>query len=168
MFEFTILAHFMRYPAMQPADVYKLIHQAAMGSEHAVSDARSARRWLERELVEMGNGPNEPVIDPLSEETGIARVHLRPYIVAGGDSAKLLDAFLTTANQHRGDKNLLQTYWGAALNLTESRQLPFSLRQMQEFFTPLKEQNFPALHHTLEYERLYRPAYRVILKSFLG
>lgn len=31
-----------------------------------------------------------------------------------------------------------------------------------EFFSELKEKNFPAVHHSAEYEKLYRSAYRVI------
>ena len=42
-----------RYPQLEPRDLYKLAHQAALGSEHALTDQVGVRRWLERELVEM-------------------------------------------------------------------------------------------------------------------
>ena len=70
--------HLARYPKMQARDVYKLLHQAAMGSEHAVTDIASARAWLERELAEIGPGPAEPLVDPISPDGQIARIHLRP------------------------------------------------------------------------------------------
>jgi hypothetical protein len=165
--ESTLLAHFNRYPAMQIADVYKLIHQAAMGSEHAIRDERSAHSWLTRELAEMGEGPVEPLLDPLSGETGIARVHLRPYIASGGDPAKLLEAFVRTANQHKGQSRLLETYWQAAVSLAESGQIPFSVDEMRSFIIPLAAQGFPAVHHSSEYQKLYRPAYRVVQGSLL-
>lgn len=167
MFESTLLAHFTRYPAMQLADMYKLIHQAAMGSEHAVRDIESARNWLTRELAEMRKGPVEPLVDPLSAETGITRVHLRPYIASGGNPAKLLEAFVRTANQHNGSTDRLERYWAEAICLAESGQLPFSAPEIQRFFEPLKAQNFPAVHHSPEYEHLYHPAYRVILQEYL-
>jgi hypothetical protein len=152
---------------MQLADVYKLIHQAAMGSEHAIRDERSARSWMTRELAEMGEGPVEPLLDPLSVETGIVRVHLRPYIASGGDPAKLLEAFLCTANQHKGQIRLLETYWQAAVSLAESGQIPFSVDEMRSFIIPLAAQGFPAVHHSSEYQKLYRPAYRVVQGSLL-
>ena len=31
-----VRSHLARYPAMQPADAYKLLHQATLGSEHAM------------------------------------------------------------------------------------------------------------------------------------
>ncbi len=167
MFESILLAQLASYPAMQLADIYKLIHQAAMGSEHAIRDEKSAGDWLTRELAEMGEGPVEPLVDPLSGETGIVRVHLRPYIASGGDPAKLLEAFVRTANQHNGSTDRLERYWAEAISLAESGQLPFSEPEMQRFFEPLKAQNFPAVHHSPEYEHLYHPAYRVILQEYL-
>ena len=167
LIESTITSHFTRYPAMQLTDVYKLIHQAAMGSEHAVRDIESARNWLTRELAEMGEGPDEPLREPLSDETGIIRVHLRPYIASGGDPAKLLDAFIRTANQHKGQVGLLETYWQAAVSLAESGQIPFSVDEMRSFIIPLAAQGFPAVHHSSEYQKLYRPAYRVVHGSLL-
>jgi len=88
---------------MQIQDVYKLLHQAAMGSEHAVSNPESARGWLIRELAEMGEGVPEPLIDPISPDDEIVRVHMRPYVAAGYDPDLLLDAFIRTANEYRGD-----------------------------------------------------------------
>ena len=38
--DIVLPAHFSRYPAMKIQDIYKLIHQAALGSEHAVSNRR--------------------------------------------------------------------------------------------------------------------------------
>ena len=71
MFESILASHFARYPAMQLTDLYKLIHQAALGSEHAICAEASAREWLTRELAEMGVGPAEPLPDLLSVQTGI-------------------------------------------------------------------------------------------------
>jgi len=93
--------HFLRYPQMQIADLYKLLHQAALGSEHAVRDERVARDWLEDELVEMGDGPDDPLMDPLTPDGQILRVHLRPYRRAGKKSEMLLKAFIQTANEWR-------------------------------------------------------------------
>jgi hypothetical protein len=158
----TVLqAHFSRYPAMQIEDMYKLIHQAALGSEHAVANAESARNWLLNELTAMGTGTDEPLIDPLSDETGIVRIHLRPFIALGGDPETLLSAFIRTANEFSGDVQTLQNYWNIAYGLGR-----FSPRELDGFIQSMQEKSFPAVHHTLEYERLCHPAYRVVARQF--
>lgn len=161
MFKMILQSHLTRYPEMQIEDVYKLIHQAVMGSEHAITDPETARKWMERESAEMGRGPVEPVIDPISPDGEIIRVHLRPYVLCGGTLEALLDAFIRTANEHHGDIHLLESYWEIAASLDA-----FPASVMDEFIRSMKAQNYPAVHHSSEYERLYRPAYRVILRKY--
>jgi hypothetical protein len=168
--ETILLVHLARYPAMQLADMYKLIHQAALGSEHAIRDPESARNWLTRELAGMGDGCRatsrqdipEPLTDPLSDETGIVRIHLRPYIASGSDPDKLLEAFIRTANEFLGSTQTLENYWEVAARLSH-----FPAAGMITFIQSMRTQNYPAVHHSTEYERLYCPAYRVIKKEYL-
>lgn len=160
-FESVLLSHFARYPAMQLADLYKLVHQAALGSEHAVNDIQAARNRLSDELSALGDGPDEPLLDLLQEETGILRVHLRPYLASGGDPDRLWQAFLRTVNEFRGDPQTLERYWQAATRLGR-----FPPAEMETFIQSLRAQNFPAVQHSPEYKRLYRPAYRVIWQGF--
>jgi hypothetical protein len=161
--EAVLRAHFVRYPFMQIQDVYKLIHQAALGSEHAISSIEGARKWMERELAEMSTGPDEPVVDPISADDQIVRVHLRPYVAQGGAPETLLDAFLRTANEYRGDLQVLKDCWNTA-----SAMQCFPSAEMDDFIQSMQAQNYPAVHHSAEYERLYRPAYRVIWRKFIS
>ena len=157
-----------RYPLMQPQDLYKLLHQAALGSEHAVRDAQAARDWLARELASLLPGPLDPLCDPLSPDGRILRLHLRPFLAQGGDPQTLLEAFIQTANQFHGSPQDLRLGWAAALQLARDGQLPFSPALLAEFFTPLEEQGFPALHHSLAYAQAYHPAYRVVAREYAG
>ena len=160
----TILRdHLSRYPAMQIQDIYKLIHQAAMGSEHAVASAEGAREWLERELVEMGTGPQEPMLDPICTDGQIVRLHLRPFVAQGGDTVTLLNAYIRTANEYRGDPHVVREYWNAANAMQH-----FPSASMNEFMEAMRTKKYPAAHHSPEYERLYRPAYRVIWRKFIA
>lgn len=158
--EEVLRSHFVRYPSMQIQDVYKLIHQAAMGSEHAISSVEGARKWMERELAGMGAGPEEPVTDPISADGQILRVHLRPFVAQGGDAEMLLNAFIRTANEFRGDIKVLQTHWEVATGMEH-----FPIDQMDDFIQSMQAQNYPAVHHSPEYERSYRPAYRVVWQA---
>jgi hypothetical protein len=162
MFESILRSHLTRYPAMQIQDVYKLIHQAALGSEHAAPDPESARTWMEREIAEMGDGPSEPVVDPISADGEIVRVHLRPYVLRGDSLEKLVEVFIRTANEYRGEIALLESFWATAVRLGK-----FPAADMDNFFQPMKVDNFPAVHHSSEFKKAYSPAYRVIARKFL-
>ena len=94
--------HLKRYPAMQLEDVYKLLHQAALGSGHAVPEEQLARRRLAEEVQALDDGPDEPVADVISPDGRLARIHLRAYRDAGHDFGALADAFILTAGSYRG------------------------------------------------------------------
>ncbi len=155
-------AHFNRYPAMQIQDLYKLVYQAAMGSEHATPDPVSARAWLISELNEMGDGPAEPLLDPVSPDGEILRVHLRPYAASGGDAELLLGAFLRTARDFHGQPETLEAYWAAA-----ARTHLFPAPEMDEFIETMRARRLPAAHHSESYARNYKPAYRVVARRYL-
>ena len=156
-----------RYPLLQMTDLYKLLHQASLGSEHAVKDEAGVRAWLERELATMGAGPDEPLLDDISPTGEIVRLHLRPYVEAGGEPEKLLVAFLRTAREYRGSVERLRRYWEIATEMAFDGLLPFPPDRMGEFLQRLEQQGFPVLHHSQVYEELYRPAYRIIARTFL-
>lgn len=160
MLESVVRSHLVRYPEMQIQDTYKLIHQAVMGSGHAVSNSEAARLWLERELTEMGEGIPEPLIDPISADGEMVRVHLRPFLAQGGDPQKLLSAFLHTANEFRGDEATLKREWDIA-----TRMEIFPPAEMDDFIRSMP--GYPAAHHSAIFTRRYRPAYRVILQKYL-
>ncbi len=160
-------SHLRRYPEMQAADLYKLLHQAALGSEHAVRDEQAARDWLEHELAEMGDGPDDLLMDPISPDGQILRVHLRPYLRAGKKPESLLRAFIQTANEWRGSFENLKEYGATARRLAQAGTGSIRDEEIEAFFAKMEEQGFPAVHHSEIYERLYCPAYRVVARQFL-
>jgi hypothetical protein len=125
------------------------------------------RRWLERELVEMGAGPDDPLVDPVSADGQIVRLHLRPYLAAGGDPDILLDAFVRTAQEFHGSFETLRRYLRYAVKIDLGGNLPFTLDAMLGFFARMESLGFPAAHHSEQFERIYRPAYRVIHLAYL-
>lgn len=155
----------LRYPLMQLDDLYKLIFQAAMGSEHAVPDREAAASYLQEELKKMGSGPVEPLIDPISPDGRIVRVHLRPYLQSGEDPGILLNAFLRTADRFQGSLEKLPAWWKDAIALIEEQQLPLQVKHSQTFFSRMADMGFPAVHHSRAYLSAYKPAYRVVLKD---
>lgn len=157
----------MRYPALEIPDLYKLVHQAAMGSEHAVRDTLAARRWLDRELAQLGPGPTVPTIEALTPGGDLVRVNIRPFLRDGGSPEALLAALIRTANEYRGSTATLATYWSLLEAMADSGEIRFPREELAAYFDRKRREGFPAAHHSHAYIELYRPAYRVVRYEFL-
>jgi hypothetical protein len=162
-----LTSHLLRYPQMQVQDIYKLLQQAALGSGHAVRDEQAARDWLVRELAGMGDGPEDPLMDQLSPDGQILRVHLRVYVASGKAPETLLQAFIRTANEWRGSPEMLREYGAVASRVAKAGNGSVQREEFETFFAKMEEQDFPAVHHSEVYQRLYHPAYRVVARQFL-
>lgn len=156
-----------RYPQMQVRDLYKLLHQSAMGSEHAVGDIRTARSRLDREIASLGGGPDDPPVDPISPDGHIVRVHLRPYLHAERNLDRLLAAFIQTAYEWHGSPEYLKEYGTIAVLVVKDGLLLISGADVVSFWAEQETRGYPAVHHSEIYKQLYRPAYRVVAREFL-
>jgi len=156
-----------RYPRWALEDLYKLVHQAAMGSEHAVTDEAHARAWLVRELADLRSGPDEPLLDPISADGLIVRVHLRPFVRVGLDSEVLLAAFLRTGKEFRGSTECIEESFSEATRLVRDGLLAFDEADVSRFFARMKAAGFPTVRHSAVFRAEYNPAYRVVARAFL-
>jgi hypothetical protein len=200
--------HLQRYPQMELADIYKLLHQAATGAAHAAPkfsgsaahaapkfsgsaahaapkfsdsaahaapkfsdsaahaapglDVSAVRASIERELRAMGNGPTEPVIDPISPDGQLARVHLRAYAAAGHDIEALARAFVETAERRPPDRDKLERFCGCLGEFAETGKIAFDASRVRAYFAQVVEGSYPAVRHSEVFRAAYRPAYRVV------
>jgi hypothetical protein len=157
----------VRFPAMEPQDVYKLVYQATMGSRPAGLDSAMAARWLDREVRDLGPGPTEPVLDTISADGRMVRVNLRPYLAAGGDRAALLRAFVRTAREFGGSTSDLRRWLCYVERLSGDGELRFPADALHRYFASMAAAGYPAVEHSAAYEAAYRPAYRVVLGALL-
>jgi len=164
--ESLLRVHLLRYPLMQAEDVYKLLFQAVMGPVHALADPASARLWLLSEMNAAAAGPKEPLIDPIACGGPMARVHLRPWLLADLDPDLLFDAFARTPLSYRGSIHRLETACQEASVWLRRRQAPIA-EAFDVLIPTLREPGFPALRHSPGYRAAYRPAYRVVDMSLL-
>ena len=167
-FRMIVLAHYSRYPLSQIEDLYKLTHQAALGSEHAVKDIKTAREGLVREMAQLAAFSVEPLIDEISPDECIVRVHLKPYLEAGGDPENLLQAFIRTANEYQGSVELLGQYWKSIEGMSQQGEIMFPPDSLRSFIERMESLSFPAVHHSAKYQGAYHPSYRVIARDFLS
>ena len=163
-----ILDHVRRYPKMEAQDLYKLIHQGTMGSEHAVDDPEKARAWMEEEVNNLQPGPEEPLLDPISPSGEIVRINLRPYLEAGGSHQYLLKAFIRTANEYKGSSEAILEGWTHVEEMVRLKDLEFSPEELSGFMEEMIKLEFPAVHHSEIYNQSYHPAYRVVSYSFFS
>lgn len=154
-------AHVARYPEMGIADVYKLLHQAALGPAHAV-DALAAHDRLETEAASLGAGPDEPVTDIVSPDGRLARIHLRPYLAAGLSLDSLADAFGETAGTWPASFGKLAKFCGCLGDLAEAGGIPFSRAEVVDYMRAREADGWPAVKHSDRYRAAYAPAYRVV------
>jgi hypothetical protein len=152
---------------MQAADLYKLLHQGAMGAEHAVSSVDMARRWMRDEIGALGEGPPEPLVDTIAPYGSIVRIHLRPFLDAEGDVAKLLSVFVRTARESAGSEEALTCALDAALGMAGDDALPWPRTVLMRYIEARRAEGYPAVHHSPEFEALFRPAYRVVSGSLV-
>jgi hypothetical protein len=155
--------HIKRYPKMQIEDVYKLLHQAAMGSEHAVSNEEAAFDWMQKEVAKLSGAMiKEPLIDPIAPDRKIVRVHLRPFVASKSDLKFLNKAFVQTANTFQGSKETLRRYLNYAVALLEKKELHIDAQAMKKFFAEKAAAGLPAVRHSKAFAENYSPAYRVV------
>jgi len=156
-----------RYPRMELVDIYKLLHQAAMGPGHAVEDAGAARARLQAEAAQLGEGPDDPIADSISPDGKLARVHLRPYLAAGHSLDVLAEAFVQTARAHARAPDKLVKFCGCLGDLAAAGGIPFGRDEVERYFENIAAQHYPVVHHSEPYRSAYRPAYRVVALDLL-
>lgn len=162
-----LLNHAQRYPAWGVPDMYKLIHQAAMGSEHAISDEIQVREFLLKELANFGPGPDEPLLDPITPDGKLLRIHLRPFVQLNLNQEELLSAFIRTGEMISPSAEKMSEYSNAAYELALDGRLGLKAGAISDFIQTMTVSAFPAVHHTHEFQKAYSPAYRVVMLELI-
>lgn len=160
--------HIARYPRMLLDDIYKLLHQAALGPGHAVKDADVARAWLEKEAAELGAGPVEAEKDIISPDGRLARVHLRSWLAAGRSLDDLNRAFVETANSYQPSRERLEKFCDCLGDLAAAGGIPFAQTEVVAYFDRIAQASYPVVHHSRTYSDAYKPAYRVVAIDYLN
>ena len=154
--------HLRRYPLIEAEDIYKLIHQAAMGSRHAVGKPYELivesinEEWNKGERIPPGSRLLD-IIDPAGK---MMRVDIRLFKKAGGTPEKLAAIFYKSAETFIPDQNYLIQLMDWALKWADERAA-FIKDKMRIFFKKQQDLNCPVSHHSRVFFENYRPAYRI-------
>lgn len=166
-FQQIVLEHASRYPCWVAPDLYKLIHQAAMGSGHALTNREEAHAMLEVELAGLDEGLDEPLLDAIAPDGAMLRVHLRTLVQKGLSPDALLEAFIKTANQFKGDERVLKAYMIQAVELADHSLIHMRLHTLTRYLALVSSAGYPAVRHSEEFNLAYHPAYRVVASEYL-
>ena len=149
------------YPESTLQDIYKSFYQEHFGPGHIISDTATARRYLMKELSEMGETQS-----PYFEPTGSQGDYLRVYLSAVSDSLitaeQLLDAFVRSANLWQEPTVSWMEKWEAIVSIIQANKI-----ELEGFETDLPllteaARNDQAVHHSRRYNEAYHPHYRIV------
>jgi len=159
--------HIARRPWMELRDVYKLIYQGMCGPEHLVADPLEFATWFRRDWENLAEpDENELLIESIRAGGGLLRVNLRPFKANNNKLDDLIKACLHTAQRKWGTPDELRFAWQLVTNSVQNEnRFSFKPAQIVEFSLWLDDQDYPPIHHSDSYRRLYRPAYRLVCKE---
>jgi len=147
-----IAKHKQLYPLMEEQDVFKLLYQGILGSEHLISNEKRFRENLAEELAGLSPDPLQPLYKPIRPDGKLCRVDLRAWLVTGQNLDQLTNACLIAAHHDWGSMEDLKKVW---------KTYASSRKEASELTPFLEEKNYPALHHSEVYRTAYKPAYRL-------
>ncbi len=152
--------HMQRYPGFAVQDLYKLLFQTILGSDHLLTDAAAAQMWLEQEWESQPPESGEPLFEPVSLDGRLVRLNIRPFKASGADRQTMWLAFYS-ASHYSGEKEDFITLWQQSLAWIAQGSIALSAETAYDFDEIQKRGEYPAGRHSQTYRRLYRPAYRL-------
>ena len=152
------------YPESTLQDIYKSFYQEHFGPGHIISDTASARRYLMRELSEMGKTQS-----PYFEHTGSQGDYVRVYLSAVADSLitaeQLLDAFVRSANSWQEPSVNWLEKWEAIVSIIQANKMEIEGFEADLPLLTEAARNSQAVHHSRRYNEAYHPHYRIVERS---
>ena len=152
------------YPESTLQDIYKSFYQEHFGPGHIISDMASARRYLMRELSEMGKTQS-----PYFEPTGSQGDYVRVYLSAVSDSLitaeQLLDAFIKSANSWQEPTVSWMEKWEAIVSIIKANKIELEGFEADLPLLTEAARNDQAVHHSRRYNEAYHPHYRIVERS---
>ena len=138
-----ILDHCRRYPALQPEDLLKALHQSVFGCGHFVSEEGFSRLHQEAETL----GENS-IADIEMLDGDFCRVHLGMLQATGLRPETLFRLCSLSAEEPCGDHAQLEAKLCVLRELAEEGRLPFAAEDMAKAVETWRGAGCPACHHS--------------------
>jgi hypothetical protein len=160
--------HLGWYPMLEVQDVYKLLFQGVLGSEHLIDSKEEFSRYLEQEYDALQMDASQVLFEPVRPDGMLFRINLRAYKARQLGLNRLVIPVIQTTQLIHGTKSELKLSWGTFTQLCQQGYVRhFDIEDIVGFTHRLEESGFNAMHHSETYRRLYQPAYRLIFSGLI-
>ncbi|MCK4669995.1 MAG: hypothetical protein KAT43_02235 [Nanoarchaeota archaeon] len=155
-----IESHNKKRPNMGIHDLYKMMYQSVLGPGHIMTD--DAREKLIQEFEGVEASDEEELVENISLDRSIVRINLRPFKFRDLSVDKLFEAMKKSAEEIRATKEDFIDLWSEVQNLCSYGYIEVKIRKFQVWVEAWK---YPLGSHSMVYETIYKPAYRVVKKD---
>jgi hypothetical protein len=164
-----ITSHRKIHPSARARDIYKMLHQGAMGPHHLVEqvDAARSRLWQEYERIDVRER-EEPFTEPVSIDGSVVRINLRPFKQRSGKLKALFECLLVSAQSISPDETSLRAFWEGFKALNRQQGLGFDPHEIEILDELIAKEGFIAISHSTEYRKYEHPSYRVLLDRIVN
>ena len=97
----------------------------------------------------------------LKEKLGCCFIQLPPHF--GPDRLHILEAFLTSSREYTSEPKVFTEAWAElGTRLKKGGFGSISHKEWQRLDAEMKKKDYPAVHHSEQYNKANKPAYRII------
>lgn len=155
--------HTNDYEGYQLDDAYKLVYQGCMGPEHAITSPDAVRQWLDKEWESIEASSHEGLYSDITIHYPIYRINLRAAKAFGITQAQIYNEFMGLARVFPKRPDLLRIIWkGVSQQIKDDDCIVWNPQDIDKFNVMILQNDFPPIHHSLEYNEKNKPAYRLV------
>ena len=159
-----MITHARHYPRLTLRDLFKYLHQSAMGCEHLITSPEAVLDYIREEASRLPPNCACAIAEPLSGN--YSRLYLQ-YLQRGLAPETLAKLFFLSAVHEEGGTSYLEELLSLAREAIAEGALPFSLAEFDAAAKEWRAAGYPAMRHSDVFRSEYFPAYRVIANRFI-
>ena len=152
------------YPESTLQDIYKYFYQEHFGPEHLISDTAAARIYLLQELALADS--NSAYYEPIGINGDYVRVHLNAVTDGIITADELLNALITSANEHRIPSTDWESKWKTIVSVIQAENIEIEGLEDKPLLDEAARHG-QAVHHSRAYNEAYHPHYRIVSRSLI-
>jgi len=150
-----------KYQEAQLSDIYKITFQATFGPGHLGSNIDDIKYSIEKEISEIEEDCNASLYEPIENDSEFIWINLKKFKCENFDPEILAKAILLSS-KNVGNQALFDKRWPEVGNLIKRGELNFSINDFKNFTQKIKRENYPIIHHSERFIKVYDPHYRVV------
>lgn len=160
MEDHLLLSHLHTYPAMEIADMVKLLYQNEFGTGHMLPSPEEALTRIETERAGLPAIPGRPLTEDIGNRR--CRLYLNAEAASTLSSDTIARLFQMEGEEESGTRAGFEEKLEQLQTLCRRGDLPFDESALAHYLVQYKEAGYPPVSHSQGYREAYCPAYRVV------